>query len=120
MIVYVLTSKTHHIKTWQAIASRASRYSVVCEHMKPFTSAFHKMVASYKGSTSIAKIITQDAQMDLDMWKAFLCLLVPLENKFARQLDSFLKPVATIKIEYDASLTGMGFVISSGYVLCLW
>ena len=58
--------------------------------------------------------------MDLDMWKAFLCLLVPLENKFARQLDSFLKPVATIKIEYDASLTGIGYVISSGNSAGQW
>jgi hypothetical protein len=114
------TSKKQYIKTWQAIASRASRYSVVCEHMKPFTSAFHKMVASYKGSTSVAKIITQDAQLDLDMWKAFLCLLVPLENKFARQLDSFCKPAATVKIEYDASLTGIGYVLSVGKEESTW
>jgi hypothetical protein len=82
--------------------------------MKPFTSAFHKMAASYKGSVTIAKIISQDAQMDLDMWKAFLCLLLPFENKFARQLGSFHRSTATIKIEYDASLTGMGYIISTG------
>jgi hypothetical protein len=114
------TSKKQHIKTWQAIASRASRYSVVCEHMKPFTSAFHKMVASYKGSTTITKIISPDAQMDLDMWKALLCLLVPLENKFARQLSSFQQTAATIKIEYDASLTGMGYVISTKNDISDW
>jgi len=105
-------TKKQHIKIWQAIASRASRYVMVCEHMKPYTSAFHRMVSSFNGSTSIAKEISQDARMDLEMWKAFLCLLVPHENKFARQLESFQVQRATIKIEYDASLTGFGYVIS--------
>ena len=105
-------NKKQYIKTWQAIASRASRYVMVCEHMKPYTSAFHRMVSSFNGSTSIAKDINQDALMDLEMWKAFLCLLVPHENKFARQLESFQIQRATVKIEYDASLTGFGYVIS--------
>ena len=46
------------------------------------------------------------------MWKAFLSLLIPFENKFSRSLLSFRSVIPIIKIEYDASLMGMGIVIS--------
>ena len=105
-------NKKQHIKTWQAIASRASRHVTVCEHMKPYTSEFHRMVSSFNGSISAARETSAEARMDLEMWKAFLCLLIPYENKFARQLESFMAQTATVKIEYDASLTGLGYIVS--------
>ena len=60
-------NKKQHIKTWQAIASRASRHVTVCEHMKPYTSEFHRMVSSFNGSISAARETSAEARMDLEM-----------------------------------------------------
>ena len=125
----VTVSRTNHLKTvycmfmfqqnelyslnhWQTTASRASRYVIVCPHMKPYTASFHRMCADFKGNTSILKKIPLDVWEDLQMWKAFMCLLSPFESLFSRKICTFRNELASVRIEYDASLTGLGFVVS--------
>jgi hypothetical protein len=103
---------TYHLINWQTLAARASRYVAVCPHMKPFTAAFHRMSSSFQSNTSIKKSISAEAWHDLQMWKVFLCLLIPYEKTLARKLNTFQVESTVIRIEYDASLTGAGFVIS--------
>ena len=102
----------YHLSAWQTVAARASRYVAVCPHMKPFTAALHRMCSSFLDNTNIVKSITPEAWQDLQMWKTFLCLLLPFESTLARKLSSFQPEEATIRIEFDASLTGAGIVIS--------
>lgn len=102
----------YHLIAWQTLAARASRYVAVCPHMKPFTSAFHRMSSSYQNNNSIMKLTSTEAWRDLRMWKVFLCLLLPYEKTLARSLNTFQAEPPSIRIEYDASLTGAGFVIS--------
>jgi hypothetical protein len=70
------------------------------------------MCADFKGHTSILKKIPVDVWEDLQMWKAFLCLLSPFESLFSRRICTFRDEPASVRIEYDASLTGLGFVVS--------
>jgi hypothetical protein len=45
------------------------------------------------------------------MWRALLCLLHLNETGFARTLDSFRTDITTVSLQYDASLTGVGFLL---------
>jgi hypothetical protein len=56
--------------------------------------------------------MSRTAVMDVQMWRAFLCLLAFDETKYARTIESFLPQVSKFRIEYDASLTGLGWVTS--------
>jgi len=106
------SNKKYNLRTWQAIASRASRYVTVCPHMKPYTSSFYDMIKQFHNDSWILKPLTEECKEDLNMWKAFLCLLVPFEQQFSRSLMSFEEREPKIKIEYDASLMGLGVVLS--------
>jgi hypothetical protein len=81
--------------------------------MRPYTSAFHRTVQNFRGSTVSYRLPDSDSIFDLLVWRAFLCLLAFHEERFARHLDTFRPVVATFKIEYDASLTGLGILIST-------
>jgi hypothetical protein len=106
------TTKPQHLRTWQGIASRASRYAAVCRQMRPYTSAFHRTVQRFKDDTVVTRIPDSDSIFDLLMWRTFLCLSAFKEKLYARQLDTFRSTPALFKIEYDASLTGMGMIVS--------
>jgi hypothetical protein len=105
------TEKPQSLQTMQMLASRATRYSMVCRHMRPYTAAFYKMTTSFT-STSARRMISRTAVMDVQMWRAFLCLLAFDETKYVRTIESFLPQVSKFRIEYDASLTGLGWVTS--------
>jgi hypothetical protein len=108
---YIDVAVSQSLKTLQALASRATRYVTVCRHMKPYTAAFYAMTTTYSSMSSM-RMLSKLAILDIQMWRAFLCLLVFDEKNFARPIDSFRVQSATFRIEYDASLTGLGFVIS--------
>jgi hypothetical protein len=103
--------KPQSLHTMQALASRATRYSTVCRHMKPYTAAFYTMTTLYK-SPSAMRVMSKVAALDVLMWRAFLCLLAFDEKNYARPIESFRPQSATFRLEYDASLTGLGLVIS--------
>jgi hypothetical protein len=105
-------NRKYGIKVWQALASRASRYVTVCPYMKPYTASLYNMITKYHGNIWIQEWMSDECIEDVRMWKAFLCILMPFEKKFSRSLLSFGTREPTIKVEYDASLTGMGVVIS--------
>ncbi len=50
---------------------------------------------------------------DVVMWRSFFCLLQLDPANFARPLDSFRQRTATVQVEYDASLTGLGVMVST-------
>jgi hypothetical protein len=80
--------------------------------MRPYTSAFHRTVQRFKDNTVVARIPDSDSVFDLLMWRTFLCLSAFQEKLYSRQLHTFRSTPALFKIEYDASLTGMGMIIS--------
>jgi hypothetical protein len=66
----------------------------------------------FKDNTVITRIPDSDSIFDLLMWRTFLCLSAFQEKLYSRLLDTFRPTPAIFKIEYDASLTGMGLVTS--------
>lgn len=100
------------LKELQGLASRASRAAIVCRHMRPFTAAFYVCISAYKGDVSKRRRLTAAAKVDVYMWRAFLCLLGWNEPLYARAIESFRPVPASVRIEYDASLTGFGVVVN--------
>jgi hypothetical protein len=97
----------------ERMASYASRYSVLCPQMKPYSAALHGAKKSYRGDRNVRHVLSAEARCDIVMWRAYLCLLRFDPANFARSLDSFRPRTATVKIEFDASLTGLSALIST-------
>ena len=76
--------KPQSLHTMQALASRATRYSTVCCHMKPYTAAFYAMTTLCK-SPSVMRVMSKVAALDVLMLRAFLCLLA-FDEKIMRDL----------------------------------
>jgi hypothetical protein len=98
------------VREVQRLASWASRYSTICRQLKPFTQDFFNLIRGMGQHVSVDW--SPEATLALDLWRATLVAL---------RLDpvGFSRPIATIGdreteyiLEYDACLTGLGFLIS--------
>jgi hypothetical protein len=96
----------------QALASRASRAAVLSVAMQPFTRGLFNCMSFYKGDRGIKRKLSAEAWFEVVMWRAYLIQLMWDPSIFARPLESFRLCPAQLLIEYDASLTGLGFLIS--------
>lgn len=96
----------------ERLASLASRYAMLCTQMKPFTTALYALIRFYDGNRTRKRVLSPLAQVDVTMWRSFLCLLHFDENNFARPLVSFTARAPSVLFEYDASLTGFGAGVS--------
>jgi hypothetical protein len=97
----------------QRLASMATRYSMVCRHMRPYTRALYAMQAMFHGrGHETRRGLSPAALSEIVMWRAFLCLLRFNEKAYARPLNSFRHQPPSYVIEYDASLQGLGVCVS--------
>jgi hypothetical protein len=97
----------------ERMASYASRYAVLCPQMRPYAAALHGFKTLFDGDHNARKHPSEPVQCDVIMWRSFFCLLQLDPANFARPLDSFGTRTATVQVEYDASLTGLGVVVST-------
>jgi hypothetical protein len=80
--------------------------------MRPYTHAMHVITSGY--NQPHAKIHLSDlAQADVMMWRAFVLLLIAKPDRLSRPMESFRPQSAEYCIKYDASLTGLGVGIYS-------
>lgn len=98
------------LKQLQKIASWTSRYSFLYAPMGTFTVALHKVAANAE-KCQRPQTLSKEGVEEVLVWRTWLCLIATREDNFARTLDSFQPRPSTIRIEYDASLTGIGLVI---------
>jgi hypothetical protein len=97
----------------ERVASYASRYSILCRAMKPYTAALHRATTAYAGNHHAhPRALTEHARCDIIMWRSYLCLLRLDNANFARSLESFRPRTPTVLIEYDASLEALGVGVS--------
>jgi hypothetical protein len=76
-------------------------------HMRPYTHTMHVITSGY--TQPHAKIHLSDlAQSDVMMWRAFVLLLIARPDRFSRPMESFRPQSAQYCIKYDASLTSLG------------
>jgi hypothetical protein len=91
----------------QRLASLISRVSLLSRHMRPYTHTLHAITSGY--TSPHVKITLSDlAQSDIMMWRAFVLLLIANPSRLSRPMESFRQQPAIYIIKYDASLTGLG------------
>jgi hypothetical protein len=96
----------------ERLGSLAARYSTLCRPMRPYTVALFQCISGYQGNRKALRPLSRLAQTDVAFWRAFLCLLNFDAASYARPIESFLPRKASVLIEYDASLTGLGAGVS--------
>jgi hypothetical protein len=110
----IMRTRTHlSAREIQKLASWSTRYSLICRYMRPFASFLYAAGCGYKNlETQIP--MTEDLRTIMDLWLMFLVLMELDPKQFTRPFLSFSTPSApTRHINLDASLTGIGLIISS-------
>jgi hypothetical protein len=110
---FVSLEGTLSLSEVERMASYASRYAVLCTQMRPYAAALHAFKTTFDGDHNARKRPSELVKCDVVMWQSFFCLLQLDPTNFARPLDSFRQRTATVQIEYDASLTGLGVMVST-------
>lgn len=91
----------------QRLASLISRTSILSKHMRPYTHTLHTITSGYNCPHVKIKL-SELAQTDIMMWRAFVLLLIANPSRLSRPMESFRHQTAQYIIRYDASLTGLG------------
>lgn len=95
----------------QRMASLASRCSLLARQMRPYTKALYDCASLY-ASSHIARRLSGPATSDVCMWRAFLVAAHFDCERLARPIVSFLPRAASVRMEYDASLTAFAVGVS--------
>jgi len=91
----------------QRLASLISRASILSRHMRPYTHTLHAITSGYH-CPHVKIRLSELAQSDIMMWRAFVLLLIADPSRLSRPMESFRRQPAQYIIKYDASLTGLG------------
>jgi hypothetical protein len=99
------------VREVQRLASWASRYGLVCHALRPFTM---DLFSAIRGYTNIETRITLPAaaRRAIMLWRCALVTLGCDPLRFARPLHTLAEKPPSLQIEYDASLTGIGIILS--------
>ena len=105
------TARGVKIRQIQSLASWASRYSAVCRNLKPFTQDLFDMV---RGQTTHADVALSSAAVRaIEVWRGALLALKLHPTEFERPIHTLGTRIPSYLIEYDASLEGIGLVLST-------
>ena len=99
------------VKQFMTLASWASRYVTIVRFMKPFNSYLHSLTAGKTNLNSML-LIDSHARQICNLWVSFLMLMEIKPILFTRTFHQFTSMEPTIHINVDASLTGIGIIIS--------
>ena len=100
------------IKVIKKLASWCSRYSIILASLKPLSVSLHGEHAGIQ-NRKVQKLLSMEAKVVCWVWRAFLILIALKPDGFARKIMSFRNFDSWFRIEYDASLTGLGVIIST-------
>lgn len=90
----------------ERMASLASRISVLCRFMRPYTCGLLDTLRGFPDDNpAVQHHISRAAQCDIAMWRAFLVILHKRGHVLRRRIDSFGSDEPTVVFRYDASLT---------------
>jgi hypothetical protein len=100
------------IKELEGLASRASRCAQVCRAMRPYKVALYDALKGHTNNRRAWIKLGVEAQVDIWMWRVYLCLIQLKPEKMERPLMSFQNELPDLVISFDASLDGYGVGIS--------
>ena len=97
----------------QRMSSLAIRLSELCPVMRPYTSHLSADAHGFSSAKpGVRHSTSPDTRCEIAMWRAFLILLRTEAVRVVRPLHSFRPTPPTVRIEYDASLTGLAAGVS--------
>jgi len=99
------------IKMIERWASWCSRYSIILPVLKPLTLILHGEHAGMVNRL-VSKRLSVEAKLVCWIWRAFFILIAIKPEHFARPILSFKTFSSLFRVEYDASLAGLGLIIS--------
>jgi hypothetical protein len=92
----------------ERLASWASRYGAICMYIRPFNRLLYN---SYLGHGTAGTFTLREEEMRAVRMVRLLLVMTALEPcAFCRSLESFEMRAATVIIEFDASLQGIGLI----------
>jgi len=109
---FTLDESNVQVRELEKVASWASRYSTILRVMEPFSKALYAETGGMQNRFAFKSLRSMGARIAVWMWRAMLCLLHLNESTFGRTLNSFRPRPAEVMVEFDASLSGLGLVIS--------
>ena len=91
------------------MSSLASRYAEISPTLKPFVRALYSSYTGIQRNVSITLNI--NTKRSIHMWRAMLCTLTVQKKEFARPFYTFRPRSSKWIIQFDAYLTGIGFLL---------
>jgi hypothetical protein len=95
----------------EKLASWASRYGMVARLMRPFIGGLHGSMKPYS-NRNVSFLLEDGVKFDIRMWRSYLCIAYLRRGDFVRNIDSFLPRFPEITLQFDASLFGVGLILS--------
>lgn len=97
------------LKFLERLASWGSRYSTICEFLRPLTHVLYDQMIGKKDQYRI--FLDQRTKLFIQVLRSVFIMSMLFEKKYTRSLDSFCKRPSNVIIEFDASLFGGGCLI---------
>jgi hypothetical protein len=94
----------------EKLASWSSRYSLVCRFMRPFSRFLYHSTVGRR--TSVRILLTGNLWVVITMWRMFLAMMAIDPKGYTRTFASFRPAPCSVFANVDASLTGIGAIIS--------
>ena len=103
-------SKPVSVRDLERLSSWASRYSLICVALRPFS---YRLYASFKWmkNRDASVVLSADVKAIIWLWRASLCALALDESNYARKIYSFQPKEARVLTRFDSSLKGVGFLL---------
>jgi hypothetical protein len=102
------TGATLLVREFQALASYAVRYRTICSLMAPFVRALY---VNIRGRNQNARVkVSPESARTILLMRALLILTAVREQDFAAPLFGYADAPISWRIEFDASLKGLGII----------
>lgn len=98
------------LREMERLAAFASRYCLIARQMRPFVYHIHafKNTFNRERKKSERKMMTQEARLDILLWRTFLVLMGLRKRDYCRKIESFAAQIVTGLLKCDSCLTGLG------------
>jgi hypothetical protein len=105
------TSGSTNVRFMRKLSGISTRYSMLFRPLKALNSALYRSHGNLTGRNTFVPL-QQDARIAIEIWRVSIVLLGLDHSRFSKPMISFLPQVPTVTIQFDASLTGLGFLLT--------
>jgi hypothetical protein len=106
------TSKSVNVRFMRKLSGRSTRYSMLFRPFKALNSALYRSHGSLTGRNTFVPL-QEDARIAIEIWRASIVLLGLDRSRFSKTMISFLPQAPTVTVQFDASLKGIGFLLTN-------